>query len=172
MDFNGDKSGNSIDTRDKITYNLNEFECLEVRKQDQCMRWDHIPSKWIQMIKSKNTASMHDTRSHTSWLDFNGEKSENSINARDKITYSLNEYQCIQVGKQHECMRWDHIPCKWNHMITSQNIASIHDTRSHTSWMMSNDYMSEYSTNAWCKITYMLNESRWLQVRKQRQCKR
>ena len=67
-------------------------------------------------------------------------------------------------------------------MFASQNTASIHDTISHTTWMISNDYKSEYRSMhdprshtfyvnlngykseyniyAWQKITYILGESK------------
>ena len=55
-------------------------------------------------------------------------------------------------------------------MVTSQNTASMDDTRSHTAWMNLNCYKSEWSIHAWYKITYDLNEFKWLQVTIEHQC--
>ena len=54
----------------KITYNLGEFKWLQVRIQHQCMTKDHILA-----------------------MNSNDYKSEYSINACQKITYRLNEFE-------------------------------------------------------------------------------
>ena len=97
------------------------------------------------MVTSQDRASMHDTRSHTALNET--EWSEYNINAWDKITYFLNEFKWLQVRVEHECMTPDHIQPKWIKMVTSQNTASMNDKRSHTNWMISNGYKSEYSIN-------------------------
>ena len=73
------------------------------------MREDHIPSMWIKMITSQNTASMNDKRSHTCYVNSNCQKVEYSINAWHKITYNLCELKWLEVRIQHQWMAKDHI---------------------------------------------------------------
>ena len=58
-------------------------------------------------------------------MNWNGYKSESSINGWHKITYKLNDFKWLQVRIQHQYMIQDHIHPKWIEMVTSQHTASI-----------------------------------------------
>ena len=130
--------------------------------KSECMTKECILSTWIQMGPSQNTESMDDKRSHTFYMNPNGEKSKYSVNgwyknayllsefkseycikAWQKITYFLHEFKWLQVRVLHQCRMKEHIPPEYN---------------------------SKYSINAWHKITYFLYEFKWLQVRIEHQC--
>ena len=70
------------------------------------------------------------------------------ITSQNAASHSLGELELLQVRMQHQCMIQDNIQPRW----------------------IKSNYKSEYSINAWYKITYILNEFKLLQVRIQHQC--